>query len=343
MTKEQISAFENILSDKQRILISMHRNPDGDALGSSLALAHYLKSKGKDVDVIPPNNFPSFLNWMPGAENLIHWEQNTNQAKKALGEADLVICLDFNDIKRLGQMSEAVAEAKKPLVVIDHHRDPKDFADLMISDPESCATAQMVFQLIEGLGDRDQIDSKIAASIYAGIMTDTGSFKFSSTTAETHRIAMHLLETGIEHWTIHEKIMDQNSEMRMKLMGYALNDSLEHLSDFHTAIISLSQEELKRFDFKKGDTEGFVNLALSIKGTVIAALFVESEEGYVKMSFRSKGVFPVNELASEHFNGGGHINAAGGRSDVSLKETIEQFKRLLPNYSNLINATRENL
>jgi phosphoesterase RecJ-like protein len=339
MREKELERFKELLDAAESVFITMHRNPDGDALGSSLAMAAFLRKKGKQVTVVSPNLFPGFLRWMPGADATLNWEHQNRAAKEALEEAQLIICLDFNDINRLENMAPEIMSSGKKIVVIDHHQDPQEFADLMISDTTSCATAQMVFQLIEALDGTSVIDAEMASCIYAGIMTDTGSFRFSSTTAETHRIAQKLLDTGLKHWEVHERISDQNTEMRMKLMGYTLNEKMRVIPELHTVVISLSRAELDSFHFQKGDTEGFVNLGLSIRGIVLAAFFVESVEGYIKLSLRSKGKFPVNEMVARHFTGGGHINAAGGRSDSDMDQTIEKFLRLLPEYKNELDET----
>ncbi len=326
-----LSRLKEILRKKKDIVITTHMNPDGDAIGSSLGLYNFLKLNQHKVTVITPNEHPQFLSWMEGADNIIPYDRNTKKCNKIIAYADIVFCLDFNSPSRVDKMESALLEAKGLKVLVDHHLHPHKFCDLNYSDSEACSTCQMVFELIDAMDEKERINAAIANCLYTGIMTDTGSFRFDSTTANTHRIVADLLDAGAQKTMIHESVYDTNSENRMKLLGHALAHKLTILHDLKTAFISLSAEELERFGHQKGDTEGFVNYALSINDIKFAAIFIERDD-IVKISFRSKGNFDANTFARENFTGGGHFNAAGAHSDLSLDETILKFVALLPSY-----------
>ena len=328
-------ALKSALATPAKIAIIPHRNPDGDAIGSTLALYHYLKQLGHEAIVISPNEAPSFLHWMPSFETILNYEIDRELAIKTLEEASFVFTLDFNHLSRVGHdMQVSLERLKTTFVMIDHHQQPDSYAQYTYSDTSICATCQMVYHFMESMEDLDKITPEIANCLYTGILTDTGSFKFAATTATTHKVAAALIEKGAQNATIHRAIYDTNSPSRLHLLGCALKN-MEILSEFHTAIIHLSQAELDQYNYKKGDTEGLVNYGLSIEGVVFAVIFIENAaEKIVKISFRSQGSFSVNEFARAHFNGGGHDNAAGGRSDDSLENTIAHFKTLLPNYKN---------
>lgn len=341
MINKKINQVKEILQTKKKIAIVCHRNPDGDAYGSSLALYHYLKEK-HDVMVISPNDCPNFLKWLPGEKDIIILEQQEDKASKILNESDVVFTLDFNALHRTGDKTEKVLQKINPIfIMIDHHQQPDDYAKIQFSDTKKSSTCEMVYDFIADLGDSDKINKEIATCIYTGIMTDTGSFRFPSTTAHTHLIVADLLQKGANNAKIYNNVMDNNSLDRMKLLSKAL-DNLILLKDYKTAYITLSQKELNKFNFEKGDTEGFVNYALSIKDVVFAVIFIEDkQQGIIKMSFRSKGKFSVNEFARKHFNGGGHTNAAGGRSTISLNKTVSKFLELLPEYKSQIKNSYE--
>lgn len=328
-------ALKSALATPEKIAIIPHRNPDGDAIGSTLALYHYLKQLGHEAVVISPNEAPSFLHWMPGFETVLNFESDRDLAIKKLEEASFVFTLDFNHLSRVGyDMQINLERLKTTFVMIDHHQQPDSYAQYTYSDTSICATCQMVYHFIASMGDLNKITPEMANCLYTGILTDTGSFKFAATTATTHKVAAALIEKGAQNATIHRAIYDTNSPSRLHLLGCALKN-MEILPEFHTAIIHLSQAELDQYDYKKGDTEGLVNYGLSIEGIVFAVIFIENAaEKIVKISFRSQGSFSVNEFARAHFNGGGHDNAAGGRSDDSLENTLAHFKTLLPNYKN---------
>jgi phosphoesterase RecJ-like protein len=338
MNLQQIEATKVILSSPQKIVIVPHKNPDGDAMGSTLGLYHYLKNRGQEATIISPNDYPKFLKWMPGHEHVVNFEKDTLHAKQLISEATIIFTLDFNHLGRIDQMKPFLEEAKATFIMIDHHQAPGDYADLMYSDVSMSSTCEMVYNFIEFLGHKDQINSDIANCLYTGIMTVTGSFKFLSTTSRTHRIAADLIDKGANNTQIHNKVFDTNTPSRLHLLGCALKNMVI-LEEYHTAYITLSQEELDGNHYKKGDTEGFVNYGLTLDGICLAVIFIENkEDGIVKISFRSEGDFSVNEFAKKHFQGGGHTNAAGGKSDVSLEDTAAYFVSLLDNYKEQLKA-----
>lgn len=331
MTAEQISELKSLLAQPQSISIIPHRNPDGDALGSTLALKLYLEQLGHTVHLIAPNPYPDFLSWLPKQEEIIFFCEQKQEATQYLQDSSMVFTLDFNDLSRTGEaMQQVLAGLATTFVMIDHHQAPADYAHFTYSDVNCSSTCEMVFNFLEFLGDTHLITEDMATCLYTGIMTDTGSFRFSSTSSRTHKIIARLIDAGANNTAIHNAIYDSSSSNRMQLLGVALSN-MKILPAYKTAYISLSQEELDKNNFKKGDTEGFVNYGLAIKGIVFAAIFIENkEENIVKISLRSKGDFDVNKIARKHFQGGGHINAAGGKSDLSLSETLKKFEQLLP-------------
>lgn len=333
MKKEDISAVKALLAIPKKIAIIPHRNPDGDAMGSTLGLMHYLKTYNHDVKVVAPNDYPDFLKWIPGETSVLKFELQSKESKKIIDEADIIFTLDFNAFHRTGHDMAPILEASNAIkIMIDHHQAPDDYAKYMYSDVTMSSTCEMVYNFIEMLEDSNKITPEIATCIYLGIMTDTGSFRFRSTTSRTHKVISNLIEKGADNTQIHNKVYDTNSFSKLQLLGRALQN-LKVIPELHTAYITLSQVELDEFNFKKGDTEGIVNYALSIHKTKLAAIFIENaQEKIVKISLRSKGDFSVNELSRAHFNGGGHTNAAGGRSDTSLEATVEKFIAILPQY-----------
>lgn len=325
MKKKDIQDLKKELSTKKKIVIVTHKNPDGDAIGSSLALFIYLKKQGHNVQVIVPNEYPDFLKWMPQNASILIYEKHKTKANKIILEAELLFTLDFNAFARAGDMQEILEKATAPFVLIDHHQQPDNYAKYTYSDVTICSTAQMVYHFIEFMDGLDVLDKEIATTIYTGIMTDTGSFRYRSTSSTTHRVVADLIDHGADNAFIHESVFDNNSPEKMKLLGVALRN-LKIIPEFRTAYITLSQHELDANHFKKGDYEGFVNYALSIENVILAAIFVESkEDGLIKISFRSKGNFSVNKFARNHFEGGGHDNASGGKSNRSLEDTISYF------------------
>ncbi len=336
MKKEDLQQLSAELSQPKKVVIIPHKNPDGDAMGSTLGLKMYLESKGHTATVIAPNDYPSFLKWLPDNDSVVIYDAAPSNAKKIIDEANLIFTLDFNHLGRCGDVGGILEDAKATFVMIDHHQQPEDYATYVYSNTEMSSTCQMVYHFIEMLGDVPKIDAKIATCLYTGIMTDTGSFRYRSTTSITHNVISKLIEAGADNTQIHQNIYDTNTLNKLQLKGVALKN-LNLLPEFKTAFIHMSQSELNQHNFKKGDTEGFVNIGLSIEGIIFAVIFIENEkEGIIKMSFRSKGDFSVNEFARNHFEGGGHNNAAGGRSEKTLTETIAFFKSLLPKYKTLL-------
>jgi len=342
MEKGQLNKLQSFLSTKKNIVIIPHRNPDGDAMGSTLALCQYFSSKKHNATVVAPNEYPEFLRWLPGTNDVILFDKQNKQAKRAIDTSDIIFLLDFNALHRVGDDMEKTLELyENEFAMIDHHQQPDSIATYLYSDTSICSTAQMVYHFLEMLADTESITKNIATCLYTGIMTDTGSFRFRSTTSETHRVVAKLIEKGAENDKIHSNVYDSNSYNRLLLLGQALTN-LKILSEYKTAFITLSKKEKKKFEYEKGDTEGVVNYALSLNDIVFAAIFIEDEEQkIIKISFRSKGSFSVNKFARNYFNGGGHDNAAGGKSDLSLKKTVTYFTSLLPNYKNELQNSYE--
>ena len=334
MNEKTADLVKGLLSKPRKIVVIGHKNPDGDALGSCLGLSLFLNSLGHLSTVIMPNDFPEFLKWMPGVDDIVVFERETKTATELIEQTDLIFTLDFNSLDRVGNLQPYLEKSDAKFVMIDHHQQPADYAIATFSDVAMSSTSEMVFHFMAALGRTDKLSKEIATNLYTGIMTDTGSFRFSSTTPTTHRIVAKLIEAGAEGAVIHQNVFNTNSPERMKLLGVALNN-LNILEEYNTAYITLTQKELDDHNFKKGDTEGFVNYALSVKGIVLAAIFIENKkEEIIKISFRSKGDFSVNDLARNHYSGGGHINAAGGKSSQSLNKTIREFITILPRYKN---------
>lgn len=334
MNKETTKIVQKLLASSQKVVIVGHKNPDGDAVGSCLGLSFFLKSLGHDTTVIMPNDFPDFLKWLPGVEEIIVHEREREASTKLINTAELVFTLDFNSLDRVGELQSVLESCSAKFVMIDHHQQPANYAVATYSDVKMSSTSEMVFHFMDALGQTEKLSKEIAINLYTGIMTDTGSFRFSSTTPTTHRVAAKLIEAGAESAIINQNVYDTNSPERMKLLGVALNN-LVILPELHTAYITLTQKDLDDHNFKKGDTEGFVNYALSVKGVVFATIFIENkQESIVKISFRSKGNFSVNDFARNHYSGGGHINAAGGKSSQDLNKTINEFISILPRYKN---------
>ena len=337
MTKDDIQNIKALLSTPQHIVIVPHKNPDGDAIGSTLGLYHYLKKGKHHVTVIAPNDYPDFLKWMPDESHILKYDAQQEDCDVIISKSTIIFTLDFNALNRIGDMETPVTSSTAVKIMIDHHQQPETYATYMYSEVSMSSTAEMVFHFIDMLGDMAQIDSTIAECLYAGIMTDTGSFRFPSTTSTTHRVIAQLIDKGANNSQIHNNIYDTNSFARLQLLGCALSN-LKVFPEYKTAYITLSQNELNTFDFKKGDTEGFVNYALSLEGIIFAVIFIENQkESIIKISLRSKGNFSVNEFSRTHFNGGGHTNAAGGRSDLSMEATIEKFISILPSYKDVLN------
>lgn len=320
---------KDLLSPK-KISIIPHRNPDGDAMGSTLALYHFLKKLDHQVVVIAPNEFPDFLAWLPDADKVLVFERENDRAKKEIESSKLVFTLDFNALHRTGEVMGSYLETLDiPMVMIDHHQAPDSYAKYTFSDVVYGSTCEMVYHFIEALGYKDSIDKNIATCIYTGITTDSGSFRYPKTTGTTHRVIADLIDKGANNTEIHNLLFDNSTTNRLKILGMALNNMVV-LPEYNTTYITLSQDELDSANNQKGDTEGIVNYGLSIKGIDFAVIFIEHKaEGIIKISFRSQGDFDVNNFARSHFEGGGHINAAGGKSLLNLEETVRKFIAIL--------------
>jgi len=337
MNKQDLSSIKQLLSTKKKIVIVPHKNPDGDAIGSTLGLYHYLLKGNHQVSVLTPNDYPSFLKWIPGNDTILKYDSQTAPCDDLIENADIIFTLDFNAFHRTGNMETSLSKSQALKIMIDHHQAPDDYATYTYSDVSMSSTCEMVYHFIAMLGDESSINATIATCLYVGIMTDTGSFRFRSTTSTTHRIVANLIEKGADNSNIHNNVYDTNSYERLQLLGCALTN-LRVIPESGAAYITLSQEELNRYNYKKGDTEGVVNYALSLEGVVLAAIFIEDKkEGIIKISLRSKGDFSVNEMSRAHFNGGGHTNAAGGRSHLSLSDTVDKFISILPSYNKALN------
>jgi phosphoesterase RecJ-like protein len=331
MNKQDIQAIQLLLSAPKKIAIIPHRGPDGDAMGSTLALYHFLLKNNHNPTVISPNDFPDFLAWMPGSETVKIYEKDKENCTKILENAELVFTLDFNALHRVGEMEQALEKLSAPFIMIDHHQKPDNYATYTYSDVAFGSTCEMIYNFISFLDKKEDLDKTIATCIYTGILTDSGSFRFPKTTGTTHRIVAELIDLGVENTLIPALLFDNSSYNRLQLLGRALQN-MKVMMNHKTSYTTLTQDELNSFDYIKGDTEGIVNYGLSIKGIVFTAIFIENkEEGIIKISFRSQGNFDVNQFARDHFHGGGHSNAAGGKSEVSMEETINKFESLVQN------------
>jgi phosphoesterase RecJ-like protein len=325
------------LSQPKRILITTHSNPDGDAIGASLALASYLKKKNHEVKVLIPDPYPDFLAWMKGHDEILIFSREKDACMIAIDEAEMIISADYNNLGRLNEAGPLVRQSGAIKVLIDHHLNPSDEFDYKISISQISSTSELIYNFIEKMGDLHLLDKEIAECIYAGIITDTGSLSYSCNYIKTYLILAELFRLGIDGEHLHRLIYDTYSESRLRLLGYSISDQLVVLPEYHTAFITLTKEDLHRFDHQIGDTEGVVNYALSIKDINLAALFME-RDGIVKVSLRSKGSFAVNTLAAKYFNGGGHRNAAGANCTTSLEETLATFKQILPLYQTMLKS-----
>lgn len=326
LTEEQILQCQRLVAGAQEIVITTHKSPDGDAIGSSFALYNALIRMGKKATVVIPDEAPAFLQWMPGYTTALVHEREPEAVESLLLKADLIFSLDYNHLGRVGYGLEALlAKAQAPFILIDHHQQPAEYPTVTYSDTSSCSTAQMIYRFLWSCGWGGYMDVNVAQGIYCGIMTDSGSFRFPSVTAETHRIVANLIEIGLDHATIHREVYDTNLLDRMRLVSYALYEKLEVIPEASTAFISLTKAELERFNYRQGDTEGLVNQALSIKGIKLAAFFREGTNE-IKVSLRSKGTLDVNSLSRRSWNGGGHFNAAGGHTTESMEQVLSRFR-----------------
>lgn len=331
ITTTTAEGLKKLLSEPQRILLTTHKSPDGDAIGSSLAIYHYLSSRGHSVTMTVPDEMPEFLKWMPGRDKFLVFYKNKRKFNKALSQSNIIFALDYNHFKRTGEEMEPLLSASGAVkILIDHHLEPDNFPDYSIWDTGASSTAQLVWEFIVALSGKKAVDKTIGTCIYTGIMTDTGSFRFATCTAHTLRITAELLETGVRGDLIHQYVYDQNSIDRIHLLGYAL-EHIVLLEECHAGYIALSKEELKKFNYKPGDTEGLVNKVLSVKGVEIAALLTE-KSNQVRLSLRSGGNYSVNRLAQKYFNGGGHEFAAGGTLEMNFEEAVKYFEEKIKEF-----------
>lgn len=321
-----------LLEEKSDVLITTHYNPDGDAIGSSLALYHFLSSRGIEAKVIIPNELPSFLQWMPGAKEAVIYVENPEFGNALIASADLIFCMDYNGLGRVKLFTDELRAARATRVIIDHHIQPENEFDLIFSEIIVSSTSELLYQIIGEAGLADGITKEMAECLFVGIMTDTGSFSFACNRPETFEITARLIKTGLDVERVHRMVYDTYSESRMRLLGQCLGSNMKVLPEHATAYIWLTKDDLEQFDYQQGDTEGFVNYALSIQNVAVAALFTERGDR-IRVSLRSKGEFSVNEFARSHFNGGGHRNAAGGDIFMNMPETLSWFESLLPAYS----------
>lgn len=325
--EEKIQKAKKYVEKGEKFVIVTHVSPDGDALGSALGLYHFLMAYGKDsVSVVVPNEFPSFYRWMPGAKDVVIHEKYTEFAEQLVAEADVIFCLDFNEPKRIEKLAPAVLAAPGRRVLIDHHLNPADFCRVAMSYPEMSSTSEMVFRFICRMGMFELLDKNAAVCIYTGMMTDTGSFTYNSNKPEIYTIIGELIKKGIDKDLIYRNVNQVHSESRLRMMGYVLYEKMKIYPEKHAALITLSVDELSRFTYAAGDTEGFVNLPLSIKG-ISFSVFIREDKDYIKISLRSVGNFPCNLFASTYFNGGGHKNASGGEFHGTLEEAVAVFEK----------------
>ena len=340
LNQQIIVKIKDRILQSSSIVIVTHTNPDGDAIGSSLGLYHFLLTfkPHTNIKVVVPNEFPSFLKWMPGIDDILIFESNKEAGLKVIADADLCFCLDFNSLKRTDKLSPHLETSNAFKVLVDHHPQPENNFDLMLSNIEVSSTSELIYNIINALSGDGAHSKEIASCLYVGIMTDTGSFSYSCRRPETFLVAAELIRQGIDSELIHRNIYDTYSENRMRLLGYCLSERLTVLKELHTAYIYLTADDLKHFDHQNGDTEGVVNYALSIEGIVLAVLFTEKDDK-IRISMRSKGEFSVNDLARKYFQGGGHKNASGGDSYISMKDTLILFETILKDYKNELTQT----
>jgi phosphoesterase RecJ-like protein len=334
---QNIDELKNLLTNRSKIVITTHQNPDGDAMGSVLAMSLFLKKYGHDVWVIVPNEYPEFLQWLPGNNEVLSYHKGKKSADEIITKADLIFQLDYNDSKRASDMWEIIASSSAKKIMIDHHPYPQIPVDFSLSFTQVSSTAELIYEFMVMLNGYELIDKSIATCLYVGIMTDTGCFSYNSSHSRTFEIVAQLLKQKIEKDEIYRHVYESFSVQRMRLFGFCLNEKMQVFPKYHTAFISISMEEQKRYEFATGDSEGFVNLPLSIKGIWFSAFFMEKKDK-IKISFRSRGKFPVNTFSEKYFSGGGHLNASGGESQLTLNETIKKFIDLLPQLAKELEA-----
>jgi phosphoesterase RecJ-like protein len=330
------ASLVELLAQPLKIVITTHHKPDGDAMGSSLGLYNYLIQQGHHAKVITPTDYPDYFNWMPGNDEVIIYTEKENDSAKLISEAEVIFCLDFNTLSRINAMGELVGKSSAKKIMIDHHLEPQDFDDYRYWDINACATAQLVYSfIVEVLDNKKLVNKDVATCLYTGIMTDSASFRLPNTTPAVHRIAADLIEAGAVNWRINDLVYNTAPENRLRFLGFCLYKRLEVLYEYNTAIITASKQDLEKYDIKTGETEGIVNYALSIAGIRLAAFIVERTD-QIKLSLRSTGDVPANDICKRYFNGGGHYNAAGGQSTDTLEHVVNQFKTILPGYKKLL-------
>ena len=329
MDKNVINIIKELLDNHKRIIILTHANPDGDAIGSSLALYSILIQEKHNVSIITPNEFPSFLAWMPYTNNILVHKNNKKKVSEAIKAADIIFCLDFNDVKRMEAIEEDYLKSGAVKIMIDHHISSDVYTDYSISNTYTSSTSELIYDLIADLNKAHLINKEVAECLYVGIVTDTGSFSYACNYEKTYLIIAELFKHGIDGEHIHRLVYDTYTEDRMRLLGYCLSEKLRVFPKYHTAYISLTKEDMNKFNYKIGDTEGIVNYGLSIESIDLAALFME-RDGCIKISLRSKGGVSVNDIARKYYSGGGHHNAAGGNSYISMEKTLAEFEAILP-------------
>lgn len=331
ITPEFVRQIIEWIEKAGNILILSHKNPDGDAVGCGLGLYHYFNETGKNSVFIVPDQMPQYLSWMPGFDKVIVQKSQQTQASEWIEKADLIILVDFNHPNRLADMASSITRKEVNKVLIDHHPNPGPMADLVYSRITASSTSEMVYELIAALQNQPVVAKEIAICLFTGLMTDTGCFNYNSSQVLTYQIVGNLLKSGIDKDDIVDKVYSNFSESRLRLLGHSLSQKMVVLPEYQTAYIWLTKAELDEYKHQQGDTEGLVNFPLSIKGIVFSAIFIE-KDNLTKCSFRSKGNFPSNLVASEHFNGGGHLNASGGERYLPLQETLQLFEKILPYY-----------
>ena len=336
LDNNQLALMDQLISHANTVLVVCHKSPDGDAIGSSLAWAELLRQRGKDVTVVVPDQYPDFLKWLPNTEKIVRYDKHREKSEMLFKIADLVFCLDFNTPSRVDEMEQTLVSSPAKKVLIDHHLKPDVAADLVVSQPEASSTAELVFRIAYQMGDFQKLDKAFAIPVYCGMMTDTGGFTYNSSRPEIYFIISELLTKHIDKDRIYRNVFHNYSENRIRLMGYVMYEKLVYMSDYHAAFYSLTREELKRFNYVKGDSEGLVNIPQQIKGLKLSISLREDTDkpNLVWVSLRSVDDFPCNLMAEEFFNGGGHLNASGGRIDGTIEEAIEIVKKAISAYEN---------
>ena len=340
LTPTQLIQLMQLVKSARRCVVCAHRGPDGDAVGSSLGMAEYLRKIGKQVNIIFPTAFPDFLRWMPGAADTIIFEERESEARQLIKEADLIVCLDFGQLSRMAEMGAVVAAAKAKRICIDHHLDPDPaVADVIVSLPQACSTCELVFRVIDELGGYERISRSAAACLYTGMMTDTGAFAYNSSRSEVYVIIARLLAKGIDKDRIYRHVYYNYSEHRLRFVGYVMNEKLQFYCSHRASLFTITREEMKRFNYLRGDAEGLVNMPLQVKGMKLSvSLREDTEKDVVRVSLRSVDDFPCNEMAARFFNGGGHLNASGGELPFPLSEAVKTVEAAIAAYEDRLKA-----